>query len=116
MRPPAGSTLVEIVVALTLLGIALPPLGIALMVARREAWRGEARSRAAVATLNLAAELGGSTTSCPGIGGTRQEGPVTLAWEAAGTGSVRTVRVRATAPAGARRVVDSVEFMIRCDP
>ena len=116
MRPRAGTTLVEIVVALTLLGIALPPLGIALMVARREAWRGEARSRAAVATLNLAAELGGSTTSCPGIGGTRQEGPVTLSWEAAGTGSVRTVRVWATVPAGARPVVDSVEFMIRCAP
>ncbi|MEK6688390.1 MAG: hypothetical protein AABZ01_08035, partial [Gemmatimonadota bacterium] len=80
------------------------------------AWRGEARSRAAVATMNLAADLGGSTTSCPGIGGLRREGPVTLSWETVGTGSVRTVRVRATVPAGATPVVDSVEFLVRCGP
>ncbi len=117
MRPRAGSTLVEIVIALTLLGIALPPVGVALMVAGREARRGEARVRLAIALLNVVAEVGApAPESCSGLTGSRQDGRVALSWEALGDGQVRTVRVRATVPdVGAATVSDSLEFRIRCE-
>lgn len=115
MRSSSGFSLVEIVVALVLLGIALPPLGIGLMVAGREARRGEARSRMAIAMLNVVAEVAApGPQDCAGLAGRRQEGQVTLAWEPLGSGPVRTIRVKATVGAGAGLVSDSLEFRLRC--
>lgn len=113
MRSSSGFSLVEIVVALALLGIALPPFGVALTVASREVRRGEARSRMAVSIMNVLAEVGApGTQDCVGLTGSRVEGQVAITWEPLGSGPVRTVRVRAAV--GAAGVSDSVEFRVRC--
>lgn len=115
MRSSSGFSLVEIVVALVLLGIALPPVGVGLMVAGREARRGEARSRMAIAMLNVVAEVAApGAQDCLGLAGSRQEGQVALSWEPLGSGPVRKVRVQATVGLGAALVSDSLEFRIRC--
>jgi type II secretory pathway pseudopilin PulG len=120
MRTQAGGSLLEVLVALLVLGAALPAALVGVGLAHRETVRARARTAAALGLLSRTTELGNLArrdSACGSLaGGTAEEGPgVTVRWEVTGRGPLARVQLRAEARGGPVAATDSAEVWFRCD-
>ena len=117
-RHRSGFSLIETMVALTILGLGLLPVLAALAWAHREGRRGADRAAAAIVLAGVMQRLRAEAEAGLGIcAGTVQdslsEGRVRVVWAGSGSGPVRTV-VAAASVRGPDSVRDSVEVRLWC--
>jgi prepilin-type N-terminal cleavage/methylation domain-containing protein len=119
-RSPPGFTLVEVVVALLLLAIGLLATGAGLIVAQREAGRGTARARAALALASrldlLREEAERTMPPCAGLAPGAAIGPHGLSesWSVRPESLSVLITIRVAAGAAGPPVVDSAVVRFPC--
>jgi prepilin-type N-terminal cleavage/methylation domain-containing protein len=118
MHPRRGLSLVEILVALVVFAAGVLPVILGVSLAMRQARRGQAHARIAVALLSRMALLRQAALAtrppCAALAAGDSAGRVRESWEVSRQGEAAEVVVRGLVALPGRAVADSVRFRIRC--
>jgi prepilin-type N-terminal cleavage/methylation domain-containing protein len=121
LRSSAGLTLVEVTVAVVILGVGISALAGSFALVTRMIGRGRVQSRAALLAASRMEQLrlaAGSTPRCISVafadGGPLSTQSVTERWELGPAGAVRQVRVIVSYPVPGGAHVDTLQTRIDC--